>query len=119
MSDNVLKMRAKAQVFGRYYEGVEAYRVSASLDQVMRSLTRHVYACGHFYASLATTTAPVRGFVLLYNFTPSSPSVRQKHPGLYCPAARASGQVFSENWLENLLLYVSAGNLNHHCNLLQ
>ncbi|WP_211224985.1 hypothetical protein, partial [Spirosoma spitsbergense] len=80
--------------------------------------TRHVYACGHFHASLSTTTAHVRGFALLYNFTPSSPSVRKKEPSLYCPASRASGQVFSKNWLENLLLCASVGNLNHHCNTL-
>jgi hypothetical protein len=118
MKDNVLKMCAKASLFGRYYERVEAYRVSTSLDRVMRSLTRHVYACGHFHSSLASTTAHVRGFALLYNFTPSSPRVRQKTPGLPSPASRASGQVFSENWLENLLLCASVGNLNHHCNLL-
>ena len=59
------------------------------------------------YLSNYTAELNIRGWALIYNFTPSNLMTIKKYQGKKCPADRLNGFAYSENWLENLLISAS------------
>jgi hypothetical protein len=116
MKENSLKMCDKAKLFAQFYDRPQAFRTSTALDRIMRYMARHAYNSQNFHSSISATSKNYRAFALLYNFSPLSPQTIKDAPVLYSLAAKASGVVFSEDWLQNLLICASVGKINHHCN---
>lgn len=116
MKENTLKMCNKAKLLAKFYDRPQAFRTSATLDRIMRYMARHAYNSQNFHSSISATSKNYRAFALLYNFSPLSPQTIKVDPVLYSLAAKASGVVFSEDWLQNLLICASVGKINHHCN---
>ena len=107
MKENILKLCKKRKRWLAHFDFPAAYRTSSQLDRLMRAMERHAINSQMFHANLKSTTKNFRAFALLYNFSPSSPTVCKKCPQLQSPAARLNEKVLHQNWLQNLLLAAS------------
>lgn len=119
MKDNLVKLCQKKKRWLAHLDFPDAYRTSNSLDRLMKFMDRHAIAAQGFHSSLDATTANLRAFALVYNFTPSSPMITAKSPDLHSPAARLNGYVYHTNWLHNLLIAASLAGYRQHSNPLQ
>lgn len=111
--DNLIKLCGKKKRWLAHFDAPEAYRTSAHLDRIMKSMERHAINSQMFHGDIQSTTKNFRAFVLLCNFVPSCPKVTKVHEQLTSPVARLNGFVYSNSWLENLLI---AGSLNGNKN---
>ena len=106
-SDNLLKLCKKKNRWLTHFDNPDAYRTSAHLDRVMKIMERHAINSQMFHATVLSTSMNFRALALIYNFSPSCPAVTKDFPVLVSPAARLNGFVYSENWLENLVIAAS------------
>ena len=104
MKDNLLKLCKKKNRWLAHFDAPSAFRTSANLDRVMKNMERHAINSQMFHANVPITSMNFRAFALLFNFSPSCPQVRKKHPDLDSPVARLNGFCYSKNWLENLFV---------------
>jgi len=118
MRDNILKLCKKKKRWMEHFQIPHAHRTSNMIDRLMRAMKRHAFNSQMFHYDVASTTKNFRAFALLYNFSPSSPSLRKKDAILTSPAARLNGFVYHADWLQNLQLAASAANFRCHRNLL-
>ena len=107
MKDNILKLCKKKLEWFVHFDYPQAHRTSAHLDRTMKIMERHAINSQMFHSDLSATSKNFRALALLYNFAPSCPAVTREHPELISPAARLNGFVYSECWLENLLVAAS------------
>lgn len=107
MKDNVLKLCKKKAKWLLHFDHPQTYRTSAHLDRTMKIMERHAINSQMFHADLSSTSKNFRALALLYNFAPSCPAVTLKYPELISPAARMNEFVYSDCWLQNLLLAAS------------
>jgi hypothetical protein len=89
------------------YDHPGCHRTSNMLDRLMQRMDRHLFSTQYFHGSSDTAELNIRGWALIYNFTPSNPMTIKKYQGKKCPADRLNGFAYSENWLENLLISAS------------
>lgn len=117
MKQNILKLCNKKNRWMRHFEVASAHRTSNMVDRLMRAMKKHAYNSQMFHSkNINKTTANFRAFALLYNFTPSCPSVWKKQQSLKSPAARLNNFVYHEDWLQNLYISASLGGLRHQRN---
>jgi hypothetical protein len=118
MKENLLKLCEKKPRWLAHLDFPRAYRTSSMLDRLMKFMERHAITAQMFHSSLDQTTKNFRAFALLYNFTPSSPTIVARSPSLGSPAARLNGFVYHATWLQNLLLAASLNGYRYHCKTL-
>jgi len=118
MKDNILKLCAKKDTWMKHLDYPNAHRTSNMLDRLMRAMKKHKVNSQMFHSTTQATTNNFRAFALLYNFTPSSPSVWKEKPEFKSPAARLNQKTYADNWLENLLLSAARCQFRHHSKLL-
>lgn len=104
MKNNILKLCNKKAKWLAHFDAPSAYRTSAHLDRIMKTMERHAINSQMFHADVSGTSKNFRAFAMLYNFSPSCPAVTKEYPTLISPAARLNKFVYSENWLQNLLI---------------
>ena len=109
--DNLLKLCEKRKRWLAHLDFPKAFRTSATLDRLMKFMERHAIAAQMFHSDHQKTTQNIRAYALIYNFTPSCPAVVENHPTLTSPAARANHFVYHHNWLHNLLIASSIGEI--------
>ncbi len=114
MKAHVLDLCEKRSQFSRAYDHDNAHRTSNMIDRLMRFLDRSCFNAQYFHGTAEAAESRVRALALLWNFCPSSPRTIKKHRGKSCPAARLNNKVYSENWLENLLVSGSMNGRQHH-----
>ena len=105
--DPIKKLEKNRQLYACAYDHPGCHRTSNMLDRLMQRMDRHLFSTQYFHGSSDTAELNIRGWALLYNFTPSNPMTIKKHQGKKCPADRLNGFAYSENWLENLLISAS------------
>jgi len=110
MKDNLLKLCAKKNKWLAHFDTPSAYRTSAQLDRVMKNMERHAINSQMFHSTISMTSKNFRAFALIYNFSPSCPAVTKKYPDLISPAARLNEYVFSQDWLQNMLIAAAKAN---------
>ena len=106
---NLIKLCNKKKTWFTHFDAPEAYRTSAHLDRIMKNMERHSINSQMFHSNALSTTKNFRAFALLCNFVPSCPKVTKIHDQFTSPAARLNEFIYSDSWLENLLI---AGSLN-------
>ena len=107
--DKVLKLCDKRPLFAKAYRRPGCHRTSNMLDRVMRSMHRYFFDGQHLHGALATSRLHVRGWALLWNFSPWHPDIARKHTGWRSPAERLNQHRYHDSWLHNLLLSASLG----------
>lgn len=118
MKDNLLKLCKKKNKWLAHFDAPTAYRTSAQLDRVMKTMERHAINSQMFHANVESTSKNFRAFALLHNFSPSCPAVTKKSPVLISPAARLNQFIYSKSWLENLLTAASLNGVKYQRNSL-
>ena len=114
MKDNLIKLCAKRQRWAAFYDHPNAFRTSNALDRLMKLMNKHAFNAQMFHSNCAATSKNFRAFALIFNFSPSCPSVCRKNPTLTSPVARLNGFVYHENWLQNLVIASSLRGNHHH-----
>ena len=105
--DPIKKLRKNIHFYAGTYDHPGCHRTSNMLDRLMQRMDRHLFSTQYFHGSSDTAELNIRGWALIYNFTPSNPMTIKKHRGKRCPADRLNGFAYHENWLENLLISAS------------
>ncbi len=114
MKANILKLCAKKDKWMRHIDNPDAHRTSNMLDRLMRAMKKHKVNSQMFHSTTEATTKNFRAFALIYNFTPSCPSVWKKKPVLKSPAERLNKRKYADDWLENLLLSAKKHQFRQH-----
>ncbi len=107
MKENILELCQKGDKWKRFYGFPEAYRTSNMLDRIMKLMKRCIKNAQYFHASPEKATLYMRGFALIYNFSPSSPWTIKRHNGAISPASRLNQVSYSEDWFINLMVATS------------
>lgn len=105
--DRVLRLCSRSKEYALAYDHPEAYRTSAMLDRVMRSMNGYFDAGQHLHGSKEASELHVRAWALLYNFTPWGPEAQRANDGWQSPAERLNQHSYHDNWLHNLLVSAS------------
>jgi hypothetical protein len=100
---------AKKKFWLEHYDHPDGQRTSNMLDRVMRPMHRYFFDSQHLHGGLATNEKHVRGWALLWNFTPWHPAVTKANHGWQSPAERLNKHRYHSNWLHNLLISASMG----------
>jgi len=109
IADKIGKMRKNLAAFAVAYDFPGAHRTGSMLDRLMRRMDRHIFNTQHFHGFMSSAELGIRGWALIFNFTPSNPRTVEKYGGLWSPAERLNGFRHHENWLQNLLMSASLG----------
>jgi len=117
MKTNILKLCIKKDRWMKHIDNPEAHRTSNMLDRLMRAMKRHKVNSQMFHSTTQATTKNFRAFALIYNFTPSCPSVWKDKQEFKSPAARLNQKNYAEDWLENLLLSAKRHQFRQHSKL--
>jgi hypothetical protein len=105
----VLDLCEKRAAWLDAYDHPQGHRTSNMLDRVMRGMNRYFFDCQHLHGGIAANNQHVRGWALLWNFTPWSPATVKANNGWQSPAQRLNQHRYHENWLHNLLVSASLG----------
>ena len=116
MKDNILKLCKKKNKWTAHFDSETAHKTSNMIDRKMRAMNRHAYNSQMFHANIVSTTKNFRAFALLHNFSPSCIQAWDETCTLTSPVARLNNFVYHDNWLQNLLIASSVGNLRNHRN---
>jgi hypothetical protein len=107
--DAVQDLCVKKKFWLKAYDHPQAHRTSNMLDRVMRPMNRYFFDGQHLHGDIATNEKHVRGWALLWNFTPWHPAITKANDGWRSPAERLNKHRYHDNWLQNLLLSASLG----------
>jgi len=105
--DPIKKLRKNRRLYAAAYDHPGCHRTSNMLDRLMQRMDRHLFSTQYFHGSYATAELNIRGWTLIYNFTPSNPMTIKKYQGKKSPADRLNGFSYHDNWLQNLLISAS------------
>jgi hypothetical protein len=103
----IFKLKVSVGLFGVAYDHPGSHRTSNMLDRLMNMMDRHLFSMRYFHGKKQSAELGIRGWALIYNFSPSCPETRKLHSGKSCPVERLNGFRYRENWLENLLVSAS------------
>jgi hypothetical protein len=87
----------------------QGHRTSNMLDRVMRPMHRYFFDGQHLHGRRPTSERHVRGWALLWNFTPWHPATAKANAGWRSPAERLNQHRYHDSWLQNLLISASTG----------
>jgi hypothetical protein len=107
MKKNILNLCRKRDLFSKSYAHDNAHRTSNMVDRLMKFLDRACFDAQYFHGTMESGRQRVRGWAILWNFTPSSPETVKKYDGQLSPAERLNNTCYSANWLENMLVFAS------------
>lgn len=103
----VLRLCGKGGWYAKAYRYRGCHRTSNMLDRVMRGMNRYLDSGQHFHGSKKANGRRMRGWALLYNFSPWHPAEAKANGGWRSPAERLNQHRYHDNWLENLLISAS------------
>jgi hypothetical protein len=107
--DAVLDLCGKKKFWLTSYDHPQGHRTSNMLDRVMRPMNRYFCDCQHLHGGRTANTHHVRGWALLWNFTPWNPATTKDNAGWRSPVERLNQHRYHDNWLQNLLISASLG----------
>ena len=107
--DAVLDLCRKKKFWLAAHDHPQGHRTSNMLDRVMRPMNRYFFDCQHLHGGRTTNTYHVRGWALLWNFTPWNPATARANADWRSPAERLNQHRYHDNWLQNLLISASLG----------
>jgi hypothetical protein len=116
MKDNILKLCKKKKKWSTHFDFQTAHKTSNMIDRKMRAMNRHAYNSQMFHSDIISTTKNFRAFAVLHNFSPSCIQAWDETCTLTSPVARLNNYIYHDNWLQNLLIASSVGNLRSHRN---
>jgi hypothetical protein len=99
----------KKVLWQRAYDYPGSQRTSNLLDRVMRPLYRYLFAGQHLHGQTASNERHLRGWALLWNFTPWHPATTKDNGNWRSPAERLNKHRYHDSWLQNLLTSASLG----------
>lgn len=79
----------------------------------MRPMHRYFFDGQHLHGRLTTNDRHVRGWALLWNFTPWHPATAKANQGWHSPAERLNQHRYHDSWLQNLLVSGSLAGWRH------
>jgi len=100
------KLWKRADQYAVAYDHPNCYRTSNQVDRPMNRIKRALYAGRGLHGHRRSSELHLRGVALLNNFRPFAVSSNPKQ-NAKCPAHRLSKKVYSQNWVENLMLAAS------------
>jgi hypothetical protein len=100
---------AKKALWLTAYDHPHGHRTSNMLDRIMRPMNRYFFDGQHLHGSTATNERHVRGWALLWNFTPWHVATTKANGGWRSPAERLNHHRYHDGWLQNLLVSASLG----------
>jgi hypothetical protein len=107
VTEQVKKLCGRAKEYGQAYRHPGGHRTSNMLDRVMRSMNRYYDDGQHLHGQQQSVERHCRAWALLYNFRPWNPATTRANNGWRCPAERANGHRYHDNWLHNLVVSAS------------
>jgi len=107
--DKVLSLCAKSSLFSKFYDHPTAHRTSNMVDRLMRWQDKHLFNMQYFHGNLVSAEIGLRAWSILRNFQPYCSRKVGNRTELMCAAEQLNGFVYSDNWLENLLISSSMG----------
>jgi len=99
----------KKGLWQQSYDHPGCHRTSNMLDRVMRPMYRYLFDGQHLHGTSSTNERHLRGWALLWNFTPWHPATTKAHGGWQSPAERLNRHRYHDSWLQNLLTSASLG----------
>lgn len=102
----VAKLRARTAEYAMAYDSPGCARTSNAVDRPMNRLRRLAYAGRGIHGHQASSQRRLRGWALLLNFRPFARRGRQDRPH-QSPAHRLNEKLYSNHWLENLMISAS------------
>lgn len=104
----VEKMRNNVEMFATSFD-CDGKRTSNMVDRAIKPMDKFLSNAQYFHGNLSSAQLTIRAFAIGYNFLPfCQKTAKSKKKGhLLCRAADLNGFVFSECWLENLLISAS------------
>jgi hypothetical protein len=100
---------AKKPLWMQTYDHPEGHRTSNMLDRLMRPMYRYFFDGQHLHGGRLANERHVRGWALLWNFTPWHPATTKANEGWRSPAERLNQHRYHDSWLQNLLISSSMG----------
>jgi hypothetical protein len=100
------KLWKRADQYAVAYAHPDCYRTSNQVDRPMNRIKRVLYSGRGLHGHRRSSELHLRGVALLNNFRPFAHRSNSKQDAT-CPAHRLSGKLYSQNWVENLLLAAS------------
>jgi len=107
ISEPLKKLNKNKRFYTVAYDHAGCLRTSNMLDRLMQRMDRHLFSTQYFHGSVTAANLNIRGWALIYNFTPSNPQTVKKYLGKKSPADRLNGFSYHDNWLQNLLISAS------------
>jgi len=112
--EKTLDLCAKGRYWGMWYDHPQGHATSNMLDRLMRSQNGFFNRGQHFHGTLCSSNLRSRGWAILHNYWPWSPSSREGNGGMACPAERLNAKRYADDWLENLLIAASLGGTKNY-----
>lgn len=109
ISKQIIKLKENLSRYSKSYDISKCHRTSNMIDRLMQKMDRHLFSTFYFHGKLSSAELGIRGWALIYNFTPSNPYTIKKYGGLKSPAERLNKFSYHDNWLQNLLISASLG----------
>lgn len=110
------KLWKRVDQYAVAYDHPECYRTSNQVDRLMNRIKRVLYSGRGLHGHRRSSELHLRGVSLLNNFRPFAPRSNLKRNAT-CPAHRLSRKIYSQNWVENLLLAASMRGLKNQSKL--
>ena len=107
MTCNIIDLCQKVDKWKVFYHYPQSYRTSNMLDRIMKLMKRCIKNAQYFHSTKEQATLYMRGFALVYNFTPSNPWTVKEHNGVNSPANRVNQFTYSDDWCINLMVATS------------
>lgn len=111
-TDGILKEKLqslcnKSKEFSKAYDHKDCHRTSNMVDRLMRWMDQYLFNSQYFHGSLESAEQGIRAWAILRNFQPQCYSIRNGRKEIVCAAKSLNGFVYSDDWLENLIVSTS------------
>ena len=107
--EKVIDLCNKKDRWQQAYQYPAGHRTSNMVDRLTRGMNRYLVDGQRLHGSLQASAAHCRGWALLWNFAPWTPTTTKRNDGWTSPAERLNQHRYHECWLENLLVSASLG----------
>jgi hypothetical protein len=115
LTDAVLALCDKADLFSRTFTYPDAPRTSNAVDRLINHLDRCLFRYQYFHGERESARLAVRALALTWNFHPYGRRTRCDNPNKSSPFKDLNGFEHHANWLRNLLIAGSlAGRRRKH-----
>ena len=109
------KVVGKVGNFANGYVYKDGYRTSNTVDRPMNVLDRCLFHRQSFHGHLQTTENKLRAWAILYNFRPfCARTSKYKNKNQLSRAEQLNAHRYSNNWLQNMLVFASMNGFRHN-----